>query len=114
MAREWRHFADDILAAIDGIETALRGKSLEDLQSEWLLKLAIQRAMEIISEASRRLPDSIKAHAPNIAWRKISGMGNVLRHEYFAVSDTIIWDTIAIDLPDLKRAMNEIMTKSEG
>jgi uncharacterized protein with HEPN domain len=69
MAREWRHFADDILAAIDGIETALRGKSIEDLQSEWILKLAIQRAMEIISEASRRLPDSIKATATNIAWR---------------------------------------------
>ena len=52
MAREWKHFADDILAAIDGIETALRGKSIEDLQSEWLLKLAIQRATEIISEAT--------------------------------------------------------------
>jgi uncharacterized protein with HEPN domain len=41
-------------------------------------------------------------------------MGNVLRHEYFAVSDTIIWDTIADDLPELKRAVNDIMTKSEG
>jgi uncharacterized protein with HEPN domain len=83
MAREWRHFADDILAAAKGIETALQGKSFEEFRSDWILRLAIQRAIEIISEANRQLPDIHKAAKPEIEWRKISGIGNILRHAVF-------------------------------
>lgn len=111
--REWLHFADDMLAAIAGIENAIQDKSLKDYQTDWLLRHATQRGLEIVSEASRKLPESAKALRPDVPWRKISGIGNILRHEYFAISGTIIWDTLVYELPALKLALKEIVRKAD-
>jgi uncharacterized protein with HEPN domain len=82
MPREIRHLLDDIRAAIAGIEQAVAGKSLDDYQADWLLRHALQRAIEIISEASRALPDDTKALRPEVPWPQVKAIGNVLRHEY--------------------------------
>lgn len=58
----------DILGAIDGIENAVDGRTADDLSRDWLLKHGIQRGLEIISEASRHLPNDVTAHAPEIPW----------------------------------------------
>ncbi len=89
MAREIRHLLDDMRAAIEGIENATAGKSLQDYQNDWLLR-PLQRAIEIISEASRALPDEIKALRPEIPWPQVKAIGNVLRHEYHGLSDNIL------------------------
>jgi len=57
MAREFRHALDDILQAIVGIEAATVGKTFETYRSDWLTQRAVERGIEIISEASRALPD---------------------------------------------------------
>jgi uncharacterized protein with HEPN domain len=67
-----------------------------------------QRAIEIISEATRRLPDELKATRPEIEWRSIAAIGNVLRHEYHAIADRVVWDVIQADLPPLKAAVEAI------
>lgn len=77
----------EILAALDGIEKATAGKTLLDFQADWLLKHGVERGIEIISEASRHLPDEILVTAPEIPWKQIRGIGNVLRHEYHKVAD---------------------------
>jgi uncharacterized protein with HEPN domain len=104
MPREWRHFVDDMLAAISMLEEAVEGKTLEAYRRDVVLRFATQRAVEIISEASRSLPEEAKNLGENIPWRKIGGIGNILRHEYFNVSDAVIWETITDDLPALKSA----------
>ena len=58
--RDFEHILDDMLGAIAGIQTATREKTLEDYRADWLLKHAVQRAIEIISEASRQLPDDVE------------------------------------------------------
>lgn len=113
MAREWLHFVDDLLSAIAAAEAMLTGKSFEDYKADLTLRLATQRIIEIISEASRSLPEAVKAKTPGIEWRKVSGIGNILRHEYFAVSDDVIWKTMINDLPALKEALEEIVAVSE-
>jgi uncharacterized protein with HEPN domain len=102
MAREWLHFVDDMFSAIAAAESMLIGKSLEDYKGDLMLRLATQRIIEIISEASRSLPEAIRATKPEIEWRKVNGIGNILRHEYFVVSDDVIWETMINDLPSLK------------
>jgi uncharacterized protein with HEPN domain len=68
----------------------------------------VQRAIEIISDASRRLPEELKATRPEIEWRSIAGIGNALRHDYHTISDKVIWDVVRLELPALKTAIESI------
>ncbi|WP_352978001.1 HepT-like ribonuclease domain-containing protein [Mesorhizobium sp. M1378] len=79
------------LEAINGIQAAVAGKTVADYQCDWVLKHAVQRGTEIISEASRGLPDEVKALQPDIPGRQVRTIGNVLRHEYHGLADNIIW-----------------------
>jgi uncharacterized protein with HEPN domain len=108
MAREFRHALDDILEAIAGIQTAVAGKSLADYQRDWVLKHAVQRGIEIISEASRALPEDIRALRPEIPWPQVRTIGNVLRHEYHGLADNIIWGVVVDELPALKAAIQAL------
>jgi uncharacterized protein with HEPN domain len=63
---------------------------------------AVTRCLEIISEASRRLPDDLKARHPTIAWKDMAGAGNIYRHDYEDVAAQQVWDAVQIDLPPLR------------
>jgi uncharacterized protein with HEPN domain len=97
-----------ILEAIDGIDQAISGKTLDHYSSDWLLRHGIQRGIEIVSEASRRIPTDLQAAYPAIPWSQISAIGNVLRHEYHRISDTIVWNVVINYLPPLKIAVEAI------
>src|ERR1700757_2885828 len=68
---------------------------------------AVTRCLEIISEASRRLPDELKARHPEIAWREMAGAGNVYRHDYEDVAAQFVWETVQLALPPLKAVIEE-------
>ncbi|CAN7202040.1 HepT-like ribonuclease domain-containing protein [Neorhizobium tomejilense] len=112
MARDIELILDDILEMIAVIEESVDGKRREDFDGDQVLRLAIQRAIEIISEASRHIPDKLLEQAPEIAWRSIRGMGNVLRHEYHRIADDVIWDVVMHDLPPLKAAVHLLRNKT--
>jgi uncharacterized protein with HEPN domain len=63
---------------------------------------AVTRCLEIISEASRRLPDDMKARHPAIAWKQMAGAGNVYRHDYEDVAAEFVWETVERALPPLR------------
>jgi uncharacterized protein with HEPN domain len=63
---------------------------------------AIKRCLEIISEASRRLSPEMKARHPDIPWRKVSGSGNIFRHDYEEVVHRLVWATVHESLPALR------------
>jgi uncharacterized protein with HEPN domain len=94
----------DMLESIEGIEEAITGKTFRDYQRSWLLRSAIERGVEVISEASRHLDSDLKAQH-DLRWDDIAGIGNILRHEYQRVDGTIIWRAVKNDLPDLKAAL---------
>lgn len=95
----------ELLDAITGIEAATQGKSVRDFEAEWLLRRGVERGIEIISEASRHLPDAILFEHPDIPWPQIRGIGNILRHEYHSVSTPILWAVVTTHLAPLKRAV---------
>jgi uncharacterized protein with HEPN domain len=73
-------------------------KFCDDLRAVY----AVTRCLEIISEASRRLPDELKARHPSIAWRQMAGAGNVYRHDYEDVAARYVWETVKRALPSLR------------
>ena len=105
MTRKIAPILHEIVTAIDGKQGAIAGKTFAEFQNDWLLRHGTQRAIEIISEASRHVPDQLKVMHPKIRWRSIAGIGNVLRHVYHAISDKVIWKVIQDELPPLKAAV---------
>jgi uncharacterized protein with HEPN domain len=72
---------------------------------------AVIRCLEIISEASRHLPDELKMRHANIAWKNMAGAGNVYRHDYEEVATRFVWVTIQRDLPSLSIAIEDELTR---
>ncbi len=104
---------DDMLEAIDEIRRVTASKSFEEFRQDWLLRKGTERAIEIISEASRHLPDELKSRHPYPRWRHVAGIGNVLRHEYHRVEDQIVWTVIRDELPSLKVYLEAMRTEIE-
>lgn len=98
----------EILDAIDGIQIHTAGKSLADFERDWLLRLAIQRALEIVSEASRHIPDDLLPLAPDVSWKQIRGIGNILRHEYHKIADDVIWAVVTENIAPLRTGIEAI------
>jgi uncharacterized protein with HEPN domain len=113
MARKVEHVIHDILEAIERVEEITRGKSLDDFEASWQLRWLVQRAIEIVSEASRAIPDELASTRPEIPWRKVRGIGNVLRHDYEGLSDRIIWNVVLDELPRLKTAIQAIAKRAK-
>jgi uncharacterized protein with HEPN domain len=78
------------------------GMEYETFLNDTRTVFAVIRCLEIISEASRRLPDELKARHPSIPWKDIAGSGNVYRHDYEDVAAKLIWDTVQLALPSLR------------
>jgi uncharacterized protein with HEPN domain len=98
----------DIRQEIGHIEAGMADKSVESFARDWTFRYSIQRCIEIISEATRRLPKSITDGYPDVPWRQVRDIGNVLRHEYDRVADKAIFDVIQNHLPRFKAAIEEI------
>jgi uncharacterized protein with HEPN domain len=110
--RDDRHALDDKLGAVDGIAQATAGRSFEAFCSDWLLKHGVERGIEIISEASRAVPDAVKALRPEIPWHQVRAIGNILRHEYHGLSNPILWNVIVDALPRLRIAVEVLRAQA--
>jgi uncharacterized protein with HEPN domain len=105
MVRKVGHALHDILEAIDRVEEITRGKTLAEFEQSWQPRWLVQRAIEIISEASRAIPAELANSRPEIPWPRVRGIGNVLRHEYRGLADPLIWNIVVDELPRLKVAI---------
>jgi len=94
-----------ILDSIDGIESAVRNRSLAEFAADWVVKHAVQRGIEIISEASRRLPEALRDQRPEIPWRSVMTIGNILRHDYDEIVDRVIYEVATKQLGPLRAAI---------
>ena len=112
MRRRVDHALHDILQAIDRVEEISRGKTLAEFEASWQLRWLVQRAIEVISEASRAIPDELANERPEIPWARVRGIGNILRHDYDSVSDPIIWRVITDELPKLKAAVEALQKRA--
>lgn len=108
MKRDIGLFIEDILENIKDIESFSKGLTKSKFQNDKLRQNAIVRSLEIIGEAVKNIPDSLRNKYPNIPWRYIAGLRDVLSHAYFGISIDRIWNIIKIDLPKLKKDISNI------
>ncbi|MGH6899021.1 MAG: HepT-like ribonuclease domain-containing protein [Geminicoccaceae bacterium] len=100
---------EHILEAIREIEGFASGRTLQDYLSQGWLRFATQRGIEIVSEASRRIADDLRAKHAEIPWTDIAGIGNILRHGYDSLDHAVIWGVVENDLPPLKAAVEAML-----
>ena len=99
----------DIVDNVDAIASFISGMDRDDFASDKKTLYAVVRALEIISEASRRIPAEIKDRHPDIDWLAVAAAGNIYRHEYEGVDVELIWHTVKHNLSVLRdAAMDEL------
>jgi uncharacterized protein with HEPN domain len=97
----------DIIEAIELIRSEMAGVTLDTFEPDRRKRWLVERGIEIISEASRHLPDALKARHASIPWPKVAGIGNVLRHDYEQVAHDVLWHVVRDDLPLLEKVCRE-------
>jgi uncharacterized protein with HEPN domain len=97
----------DISHHIELATAFVQGFDLDAFKGDLKTIYAVTRCLEIISEASRRLPDETKARHAGIAWKQMAGAGNVYRHDYEDVAAEFVWATVEHALPPLRAAVDQ-------
>jgi uncharacterized protein with HEPN domain len=102
------------LSAIAGVREAIGAADFTTYRGRRPIKRAVEREIEIISEASRRIPKKLKAAEADIPWQQIAGIGNVLRHDYEVVADPMVWNVVQEHLPLLEAAVRRLLARLES
>ena len=103
----------DIQEAIERIwKYTNQGQDLFD-QDE-LVQTWVVHHLEIIGEAARAIPQDFRNQHPEISWRQINGMRNILVHHYFGINRDRVWAVVEHDLPTQKTSVDALLTDQEG
>lgn len=112
-SREWRFRIQDILSAAEKIERYISHMTFVKFKKNELVIDAVVRNFEIIGEASKNIPVSIQRSYPDIPWREMKGMRDVLTHEYFGVNVTILWHAAKKHLPLLREQLKTVIAQQK-
>ena len=109
MTREYQDYFADIIDAIEKTELFVEGMDFEAFEKDAKTSFAVIRAFEIMGEAVKKIPPSIRRKHKDIPWRAMSGMRDKLIHEYFGIKPRVVWKTIKYDLPKIKPYLQAIL-----
>ncbi|MCA9934410.1 MAG: DUF86 domain-containing protein [Anaerolineales bacterium] len=113
MKRTYEDYLRDILTATNRALGFVAGVTLDEFLADVEKQFAVTRALEIIGEAARYIPQEIRTQYPDLPWREMIGMRNIVIHNYFGVDETVIWRTVQEDLPVLQTAVTQVITQIE-
>ncbi len=113
MKREIGDYIEDIIGAIDKTMNFVKNISYEEFIQDDKTVFAVVRALEIIGEAVKNIPDDIRKNYPEIPWKDMAGMRDKVIHEYFGVKLSIVWRAVKEEIPPLKPIFEKILRDLE-
>jgi uncharacterized protein with HEPN domain len=111
--RDYRDYLRDILDSINDVESFVNDMTFEQFKKDRKTVNAVVRSIEVIGEASKRIPRAMKAKYAGVPWKLMAGMRDKLIHEYFGVDVEILWKTAKEDIPPLKPLIQEMLKSLE-
>jgi uncharacterized protein with HEPN domain len=109
MSFEPREYLRHILAEADYLIRESAGIGEERFMADETLQRAFVRSLEIIGEATKKVPDGFRARYPMVEWRAMAGMRDRLIHDYFGVDYELVWDVVQNHIPALRRQIASII-----
>jgi len=107
--RELGDYIQDILEVLGEVEDFTTGMQFDDFVKDKKTINAVVRSLEVIGEATKRIPDSFREKYPKIPWKRMAGMRDKLIHEYFGIDLEIVWEVINSDLPPIKPLIQKVL-----
>lgn len=108
-ARDYLDYLTDILEAATKAVAFVRGMTFEQFETDDRTLFAVVRALEIVGEAAKRIPESVRTQYPTIPWGSMTGMRDKLIHDYVGVNQLVVWKTVTEDLPPIIPLLQQIL-----
>jgi uncharacterized protein with HEPN domain len=111
MPRDYRVSLDDILEAAEAIREFTAGMTFEEFRKDRRTSHAVIRDLEVIGEAAKNVPEEVRNRYPEVEWKRMAGLRDILSHHYFGVNVEIVWDIVQNKLPALVEQVRRMTTQ---
>lgn len=109
MKRDFLDYLEDILDAMEKAELLVASVTYEQFAQDFRIHFAVVRALEIIGEATKRLPISLRQQYPALPWRGMAGLRDHIAHGYDAIDLEIVWNVVTREIPQIKPQLRQIL-----